>query len=32
MGKSFFTIASDRQLGVRLQTIAADFEQVFRIL
>ena len=31
VGKNCFAIASDRRLGVQLQTIATDFQRVFKI-
>nr|AGV54396.1 proteasome subunit beta type-3-A isoform 1 [Phaseolus vulgaris] len=31
VGKNCFAIASDRRLGVQLQTIATDFQRIFRI-
>eukprot|EP00249_Psilotum_nudum_P010959 c22877_g1_i1 orf=201-989(+) len=31
VGKNCFAIASDRRLGVQLQTIATDFQRLFRI-
>ncbi|XP_047268816.1 proteasome subunit beta type-3-A isoform X2 [Capsicum annuum] len=31
VGKNCFAIASDRRLGVQLQTIATDFERIYRI-
>ncbi|XP_042011983.1 proteasome subunit beta type-3-A isoform X2 [Salvia splendens] len=31
VGKNCFAIASDRRLGVQLQTIATDFQKIYRI-
>lgn len=31
VGKNCFAIASDRRLGVQLQTVATDFQRVFKI-
>jgi hypothetical protein len=31
VGKNCFAIASDRRLGVQLQTIATDFRRVFKV-
>ena len=31
VGKNCFAIASDRRLGVQLQTIATDFQRIFKI-
>ncbi|KAE8810428.1 Proteasome subunit beta type-3 [Hordeum vulgare] len=31
VGKNCFAIASDRRLSVQLQTVATDFERVFKI-
>ncbi|KAL9255157.1 Proteasome subunit beta type-3-A-like protein [Drosera capensis] len=31
VGKNCFAIASDRRLGVQLQTIATDFQKIFQI-
>ncbi|PQM42576.1 hypothetical protein Pyn_05279 [Prunus yedoensis var. nudiflora] len=31
VGKNCFAIASDRRLGVQLQTIATDFERIHRV-
>ncbi|RRT49805.1 hypothetical protein B296_00045923 [Ensete ventricosum] len=31
VGKNCFAIASDRRLGVNLQTIATDFQRIFKI-
>ncbi|KAL6505748.1 Proteasome subunit beta type-3-A [Orobanche hederae] len=31
VGKNCFAIASDRQLGVQLQTIATDFQKIYKI-
>ncbi|KAJ8540264.1 hypothetical protein K7X08_030183 [Anisodus acutangulus] len=31
VGKNCFAIASDRRLGVQLQTIATDFQRIYRI-
>ena len=31
VGKNCFAIASDRRLGVQLQTIATDFQRVFKV-
>jgi 20S proteasome alpha/beta subunit len=31
VGRSCFAIASDRRLGVQLQTIGTDFQRVFKI-
>lgn len=31
VGKNCFAIASDRRLGVQLQTIATDFKKIYRV-
>ena len=31
VGKNCFAIASDRRLGVQLQTVATDFQRIFKI-
>jgi len=31
VGKNCFAIASDRRLGVNFQTIATDFQRIFKI-
>ncbi|BBH07863.1 proteasome beta subunit C1 [Prunus dulcis] len=31
VGKNCFAIASDRRLGVQLQTIATDFQRIHRV-
>lgn len=31
VGKNCFAIASDRRLGVNFQTIACDFQRIFKI-
>jgi 20S proteasome alpha/beta subunit len=31
VGKNCFAIASDRRLGVQLQTIATDFQRIYQI-
>ena len=31
VGKNCFAIASDRRLGVQLQTIATDFQRIYKI-
>ena len=31
VGKNCFAIASDRRLGVQLQTIATDFQKIYKI-
>uniref|UniRef100_A0A6N2LW78 Proteasome subunit beta n=1 Tax=Salix viminalis TaxID=40686 RepID=A0A6N2LW78_SALVM len=31
VGKNCFAIASDRRLGVNLQTVATDFQRIFKI-
>ena len=31
VGKNCFAIASDRRFGVQLQTIATDFQKIYRI-
>lgn len=31
VGKNCFAIASDRRLGVNLQTIATDFQRIYKI-
>ncbi|GKE48038.1 proteasome subunit beta type-3, partial [Tanacetum coccineum] len=30
VGKNRFAIASDRKLGVQLQTVATDFQRIFK--
>ncbi|GAB2265322.1 Proteasome subunit beta type-3-A [Dionaea muscipula] len=31
VGKNCFAIASDRRLGVQLQTVATDFQKIYQI-
>ena len=31
VGKNCFAIASDRRFGVQLQTVATDFQKIYRI-
>lgn len=31
VGKNCFAIASDRRLGVQLQTVATDFQRIYKI-